>query len=365
MDASKLSPEQEVHARIEADSRTSRRLFLGGAAAAVAATALLQHEGVAHASPTQQLAATPPAGFTPFAAPGRVVKVKKADSMMANGFPKPDDAKEMLRRALQELTGKADMKDAAALFVHPNDKVCVKVNGIAGDRMGTNKELVFPFLEAMIAAGVPPQNITVLEQYGDFLRGTRINAQNVPRGVQVATHGNNDATMDFRAIPSTGQRTKFVRPLTEATALINFSLIKDHSICGYTGCIKNMTHGCIVNPSDFHVHHASPQIALLAAQDVLKTRIRLNITDGFKVMAHGGPLYKSPNHVIPHEAVYVTTDAVAMDALGWDIVEKAREGFKLPSLTAQGRAPAYIQAAAELGLGIADRSAIQLKEITI
>jgi len=63
----------------------------------------------------------------------------------------------------------------------------VKVNGIAKQNMGTNKELVLPFLEAMIASGVKPENITVLEQYGDFLSGTRINAQNVPAGVKVAT----------------------------------------------------------------------------------------------------------------------------------------------------------------------------------
>ena len=198
MPASKLSPAQEVHRRIKEDSRTSRRLFLGGAAATVAATAVLRSE-IALAAPDQKLAAAPPPGFTPFAAPGRVVKVKKGDCMQANGnYPKADDAKEMLRRALQELTGKSDMKDAAGLFVHPSDKVCVKVNGIAGDRMGTNKELVLPFVEAMIAAGVPAQNITILEQFGDFLRGTRISAQNVPRGVQVVTHSNNDATMDSR-----------------------------------------------------------------------------------------------------------------------------------------------------------------------
>jgi uncharacterized protein (DUF362 family) len=371
MTASKLPPDQEVFRRIDADSvdagAPSRRAFLGGAAAAtVAATALLDG-GVALASPpSQKLSASPPSGFVPFAAPGRIVKVKKADSLMPNGnYPKPDDAKEMLRRALQEFTGKSDMAQAAALFVHPQDKVCVKVNGIAGDRMGTNRELVLPFLEAMIAAGVPAQNITVLEQFGSYLQGTRINAQNVPRGVQIALHQNNDATMDFRPIPTTGQQTKFVRAVTESTAIINVSLIKDHSICGYTGCIKNLTHGCIVNPSDFHAHHASPQIALLAAQDVLRSRVRLNITDGFKLMAQGGPLYRSPNHVIPHEAVYVSTDIVAMDAIGWDLVEKAREDFKLPSLTTQGRAPAYIQAAADLGLGVADRNAITVKEVTI
>ena len=58
----------------------------------------------------------------------------------------------------------------------------MKVNGIAEQNMGTNKELVLPFLEAMIAAGVKPENITVLEQYGSFLAGTRVNDSNVPAG---------------------------------------------------------------------------------------------------------------------------------------------------------------------------------------
>ena len=42
--------------------------------------------------------------------PGRVVRVKKAGCLEANNiYPKPDDAKEMLRRAMEELTGKADL----------------------------------------------------------------------------------------------------------------------------------------------------------------------------------------------------------------------------------------------------------------
>jgi uncharacterized protein (DUF362 family) len=371
MAAEDFSPEeQDVCRHIEEDTTASRRAFLGGAAAVAVAGALLR-PGVAHAegaapATAKSYAAVPPAGFSPFAAPGRIVKVKKANSLMPNGFyPKPDDAKEMLRRALEELTGEKDMAKAAAKFVHKDDKVCVKVNGIALKNMGTNKELVLPFLEAMIASGVPAGNITVLEQYGSFLAGTRIEQGNVPAGVKVVTHNNGNATMDSRMIPGTNTTTKFVAALTDSTALINFSLIKDHSICGYTGCLKNMTHGCSINPHDFHTHHASPQIALMAAQDVIKSRLRLNITDGFKVMAQGGPLFKSPQHVVPHEAVYVSTDPVAMDAVGWEIVEKERANFKLKSLTEEGRTPAYIRAAADLGLGIADRQRIRIKEVTI
>src|SRR5262249_44596141 len=155
----------------------------------------------------------------------------KSGSLQANQrYPKEDDAKAMLERAMTELTGKPNLVEATKLFVHPDDKVCVKVNGIAEQNMGTNKELVLPFVDAMIAAGVKPENITILEQYGSFLGGTRINAQNVPKGVTTSVHQNKDATMAERLIPGTGVRTKFVRVLTESTAVINFSLIKDHSI---------------------------------------------------------------------------------------------------------------------------------------
>jgi len=360
--------ELEAHARIHRDAAgaaASRRAFLRGAAATAAGAALLR-SSTAEARTAPDLAARAPDGFTPFSAPGHVVRVQKAGCLEANGiFPKPDDAKEMLRRGLEELTGKADMAEAAKLIVHPQDKVCVKVNGIALQNMATNKELVLPFLQAMIASGVPATNITVLEQYPGFMQGTRITARSVPAGVSVVWHSNNDATMDWRDIPGTQRHTKFVRALTESTALINFALIKDHSICGFTGALKNMTHGCSVNPQDFHDHHASPQIAILSAQDILKSRIRLCIFDGFKVMAHGGPLYKHPEYVKPHESVYVGTDPVAMDVVGWDVVEKARADFKLKSLTDEGRPPAYIQAAADLGVGIADRKSLTLKEISL
>jgi uncharacterized protein (DUF362 family) len=347
------------------DTGTTRRCFLGRAAT-LGAVAALVPTGVALGRTEPLLAAQPPAGFVPLSAPGRVIKVKKAGCLEANQlFPKADDAKEMLRRALEELTGKHDLPEAARCFVHPDDKVCVKVNGIALQNMATNKELVLPFLEAMIAAGVPPQNVTVLEQYPGFLQGTRINAKNVPSGVSVSCHANHDATMDWRDIPGTARHTKFVRVLTESTALINFALIKDHSICGYTGALKNMTHGCSVNPQDFHDHHASPQIAILSAQDVLRSRLRLCIIDGFKLMAQGGPLYKHPEYVVPHEAVYVSTDPVALDAIGWSLVENARAGFHLKSLADEGRPPAYILAAADLGVGIADKSKISFREITL
>ncbi len=159
---------------------TSRRTFIAGAAAAAAAGTLLSSSPAsALGAKDGSLAAAPPSGFTPFAAPGKIVRVSKKDSLEANGrYPKADDAKAMLEKALMELTGKPNVVEAVKQFVHSDDKVVVKVNGIALQNMGTNKELVLPFLEAMIEGGVPAQNITVLEQYGGFLNGTRVNEVN-------------------------------------------------------------------------------------------------------------------------------------------------------------------------------------------
>ena len=342
----------------------SRRAFVGTTAIGAAAVAVAT---VASRSDAASLAASPPSGFIPMTAPGKIVKVTKAGSLQANGlYPKPDDAKAMLERAMIEFTGQKTLADAFGKFVHKDDKVAVKVNGIAkGKKFGTNKELVDVILNGLIASGVPATSIVVYEQYNSFLAGTRVDQSNVPAGVKTMVHGNKDmGTGDVEFIDGKSTiKTKFARPLMEATAVINVSLIKDHSICGYTGCLKNMTHGSISNPHDHHQHHASPQIAKLYAHEAIKSRVRLAITDGYKVMYDGGPV--EVVSYVPHEAVYVCTDPVAMDAYGYELVDKIRVDKGMKTLKNVGREPAYIAAAGDLGLGVADRAKITVKEVTL
>jgi uncharacterized protein (DUF362 family) len=355
------------------DPALSRRTFLGNAAAlagaAAGGSALGSSEAAwaANTPPPASLAASPPPGFVPLSEPGKIIKVSKSDTLMPNGlFPKADVAQTMLERVMMELTGETDINKAMARFIHKDDKVAIKMNGIAGQTgatMATNKEIVLPIVAAVLAVGVPAANIMVYEQYNSFFNGTRVNAKNLPPGVQMGIHANKDATMpEIRVL---GIRTKFVRQLTEATAVINVALIKDHSICGYTGCLKNMTHGSTINPHDFHAHNASPQIATLYAQDVVKSRVRLHITDAFKLIYDQGPLDKNPERRVPHDAVYATTDPVAMDIIGWGEVEKWRKNKGLPTLAKAGREPTYIRVAGELGLGVADKEQIRMREVTL
>lgn len=353
---------------MERSSPLSRRGFLGTAASAAtlsAATAQAQDKKPGSTRPV--LAATPPAGFSPHNAPGKIIKVSKGDSLQENKlWPKPEVAKLLLDRAMIEFTGEADVTKAFGKFIHKDDKVAIKLNGIAGQKgqtMATNKELILPVVDYLLALGLPAANIWVYEQYPTFLAGTRINDKVLPGGVKSYTHNNGTTTMDEIKVEGIG--TRFTRFLTEATAVINISTIKDHSICGYTGMLKNMTHGSCTNPHDFHAHNASPQIAHLYAQDVIKSRVRLNITDGFKLMYEGGPLDRRPDCRIPHDSVYVSTDPVAVDAFHAHLIDQIRVDKKLKTLKDAKRDPSYIRVAAQLGLGIADLNAIRMREIAL
>ncbi|AUX26235.1 hypothetical protein SOCEGT47_067960 [Sorangium cellulosum] len=365
-------PHDHRHPDDPGPAERSRRVFLGGLAAG-AAGAVLLGPGAAFADAPPSLAALPPPGFTPLSIPGKVVKVTKGNVMQPNGlWPDAAAAKGMLERAMAELTGKSDLGAAFGRFVHKDDRVAIKANGIAGQKgatMATNKELVLEVVRGVVAAGVPPENIMIFEQYPSFLAGTRCAdraakpAAEFPAGIRAAVHENKDAVMP--SISVCGIPTKFVRPFTEATAVINVSLIKDHSICGYTGCLKNITHGATINPHAFHQHTASPQIAELYAQDVVKSRVRLHITDGFKLIYDQGPLDKNPKRRVLHESVYVTTDPVAMDVIGWGVVETWRKENGLPTLKEASREPSYIRIAGELGLGVFDKNKIAMREVRL
>jgi hypothetical protein len=324
--------------------------------------------------PILALTARPPGGFVPLTIPGLVTKAEaKGDfvSMMQPNqlWPKADVSRRLLERALTDLTGAPNLVDAMKRFVHPTERVAIKVNGIAGQvgaTMGVNFELILPVVEALIAIGVPPERITVYEQYPTYLMGCRVNVRKdrLPAGVVTGTHNNRDHVMPrimvFERIP-----TRYCRFLTEASALIDMTMMKDHSLCGFTGAMKNVTHGNIENPEDHHAHQASPQIALLYNHPIVRSRARLHITDAFKIIYDRGPLDKDARMRVPHGAVYASTDAVALDRVGWQVIddERVRRGGR--TLVKSGREPGYILRAADLGVGVGDWNDIRLRSVVI
>jgi uncharacterized protein (DUF362 family) len=352
-------------------SNLSRRELLGVAAAAAAGTAAVATSTEAE-SASRRWAAKPPKGFTRLAIPGKVVRVHRPGSLAENGaYPKPDAPPAMLEAAMVALTGKPTLREAFASVVHPDDVVAIKVNGISGRKtmkMATNVELVAAVARALLDVGVPAEKITVFEQYKEFLLATRCvtdleltPAPQMPPGLRYTCHLNKEAEMEEFVVGTSA--TRYVTAFTSASVVINVTQMKDHSICGFTGAMKNITHGCNVNPHQFHAHTASPQIAHLYAQDVIKSRVALHLTDAFQVIYDEGPIDVNPLRRVPHESVYASTDPVALDVIGCEVIERLRKENGLPTLADAGRDPAYLRVAGELGLGVADRASISLREL--
>lgn len=308
------------------------------------------------------LAATRPAGFTPMTTQGRVVKVTQAGSLGRGGlFPRPEAAQAMVDRAVKELTSETDLGRAWGKFVHPTDRVGIKVNGLGLRNMASNKETVVAIINGVIASGVPAANIIVYDQWQGFLGATRLARRDVPAGVRLLTHNNAILGRETR-IPS--GRTQYAQALLDCTAIIGVPLIKDHSLSGFTGAMKNMTHGSIKNPEDFHRHQCSPQIAELYNHEAIRSRVRLHVMDAFKVLYDRGP-QDNPAARVPYESIFVSTDPVALDRLGAEIVDEHRTRNRMQTLARRGTPPNYIEQAQGLGLGISDRARINVQAVTL
>lgn len=350
----------------------SRRQFMAAGAALGASATLLGTEAAEAAG--KSLVAAPPQGFVPLSVPGKITKASAkgdfASIMQTNQlWPKPEIARRLLERAMMDFTGAPNLVEAMKKFIHKDDVVAIKPNGIAGQKgatMAVNWELILPVVEAVLAVGVPAERITVYEQYPSYLAGCRVGVgkNKLPEGVKSGTHNNLFHSMREISVYQ-GIKTKYCTYFTDATAVIDMTQIKDHSICGYTGTMKNITHGNINNPHEHHAHQASPQIAMLYNHPIVTSRVRLHITDAFKVTYDKGPLDKDPNTRIPHGAVYVATDAVAMDTYGMKVLEDERKARGLKSFKEAKREARYIQTAGELGLGIHDLNQIRLRSAEI
>lgn len=355
----------------------SRRQVLG-----LVGTAVASWSPALRAEPPQEPAAfaldqwvaRPPAGFVPWVAPGLVVKVAAkgdfASIMQPNQlWPKADVAARLLERALTDLTGAPTFENALARLVHPEDDVAIKVNGIAGQvgaTMAVNFEVIERLVQGILAVGVPATKIMVYEQYPTYLMGCRVNVRQfkLPSEVRTGTHNNRDHAMPKVAIYKQ-VLTRYCRFFTDASCVINLTMMKDHSLCGFTGALKNITHGNIDNPHHHHDHQASPQIAVLYNHPIVQSRVRLHITDAFKITYDKGPLDKDPRMRVPHGAIYASTDPVALDTIGHQVINQERIARGGMTLEKAGRAPHYIRHAAEMGIGVLDLNLLRLRSVTI
>jgi uncharacterized protein (DUF362 family) len=292
--------------------------------------------------------------------PGHVVRVRMP-GMRDGLFPRPDAARRMIDAAVAALAGESDPGRAWLRFVAPTDRVLIKVNCLGTRMVSTMREVAFAVADAIRDAGVADANILVLDMFASNMMGGRYEVRSAPTRMRVLAHADNPYSKVWRQ--SGAARARFSELLLWSTAVINVPPIKDHDLAGVTCCMKNMTFGTVEKP---HLNHAivNEAIARLWSLEEIRGRVRLNVVDGSTVLYDGGPKFNRAAHV-PHESVYATADPVAMDAVAYELIELLRAENGLRTLAEVRRPPRYLELAADLGLGLADRRLIRLETIDL
>ncbi len=296
----------------------------------------------------------------------RVVLVRHGAMADGEGNVDPRAVREAVRKGIIALADAADEGAAWGRFFAPADRVGVKVNCLGAPGIATRRELAMAVAAGLLLAGVAPANIVVWDRRNDELlrAGYRINF--FRRGIRCFGTDTPRVGYEEEATFAGSAVSRLSRILTRlCTAQVNAPVLKDHSIVGMTGAIKNFL-GAVDNPSKYHFSHGNPMIADINTAPAIASRVRLVVMDAIYVQYEGGPSF-SPEHVERYNAVLLSTDPIAVDTVGQEIVDELRRKHGLPTLAAAQRAPEYLDTAAdaEHRLGEREMGKIELVEVSL
>jgi hypothetical protein len=158
-----------------------------------------------------------------------------------------------------------------------------------------------------------------------------------------------------------GKYSYFTRIVTQdLDKIINIPILKNAGMT-VTLALKNLAFGSVSNTGRLHAQLWNETCAQVCAFAPIRDKVVLNIVDGIKGCFNGGP-GANPQFFCDYNTIITGTDPVAVDRIGYDIVlaKRIAEGLQKEGVPA---ALAFMQQAEELGLGVADREAIDLREV--
>jgi uncharacterized protein (DUF362 family) len=333
-------------------SKHSRRRFLRTLAAAPTALWALAGRDAFAASPEAGRAASvsPPSR-------ARIVVATRASAADSDGRPNRNEVARLLNDSLTAFTGKADVSAAwRSLFV-PGDVVGIKANCLGGRGLSSHPELVAAVVHGLSLAGVPKERILVWDRSEHELSAAGFDTSGVAGARVIATDSRGAGyERDIEFSGAVGSCFSTILSRT-CTAIVNVPVLKDHDLSGVSLGMKNF-YGAIHNPNKYHDNNCNPYIADLNAHPFIAGKLRLVVCDGLKGQYHGGPALR-PQWAWPAATLVVGTDPVAVDRVGMELIERKRREAGMNSLKDAGRDPAYIEAAASRGLGVADPGKIE------
>ncbi len=317
----------------------TRREFLRGslASAAIAATG----RPWADAAGAPRLASDEPR--RPAA---RVIRVT-SDHVMPVRVPQLSILREMLEVALTDLTDAKTAEDAWRAILKPDDVILLKFNRSGRSLLQPSSAMAHVLTESIVSAGWTPDQLVVMEA-GDNYPLARKTGRPEFRWL--------GRRVDFGSSGS----DVFTAAIDQATAIVNIPFLKVHHLAVMTGCMKNLSHGLVRHPAQFHANGCDPAIAEIVASDPIRSRLRLNIVDAIRVLFDLGSQATEPD-VHTHGGLIVGRDPAACDAVGFSIINEIRSLRRMQPVLKGARLPRQLVSAARLGVGNPDISRMDLR----
>jgi hypothetical protein len=328
--------------------------------------------------------------------PGRVCAIENP-AVLVSGKYQAEQVQKMMRRGMMELTGADGWVDAWRQFFEPGDVVGIKVNPVGQPLVISDATVVREIIAGLEAAGVKRQDIIAYDRYKQQFYSGGFD-QWLPEGVRISWATDNvdnvqqniagydpDHYMEMAltlpgfSVDDTAARRSYAAQFItkQVNKVVNLPVLKDHQSAGLTMCLKNLSHGLVNNVNRSHssptLNACNAFIPAVVAMPVIRNKVVLNILDGVKGVYDGGPFARA-QFVWEHRTMYFSTDPVSLDHIGWEVLDAKREAEGLKSLfestpdkfsTFVHRQPEHVEIAGALGLGVWDRSKIDLRKVQI
>jgi uncharacterized protein (DUF362 family) len=391
-----------VHETARGHSRIPRRTVLAGLAAGVLSGANLTAAAQKENRPGEQKQRKKPETGIPGPFPGRVVEIAHAGSVVKDAVQEAV-AMTMVERGMQELFGSENAVEAWRRLFAPGDVVGIKVNPVGAPHALSNFATVRAIIAGLRSAGVRPRDIVVFDRYRRQFQNAGYPDQ-LPPGVrweasvddydsvQLGIKGYDPdvyVAMELAALGRHDPKDDRTRrshlsliASRQVDKIVNVPVLKDHGSAGVTLALKNLSHGLVNNVARSHATPATNAcntfIPAIVALPQIRQKVVLHVLDGLKAVYQGGPSAKR-DFVWAYRSLFFATDPVAVDQVGWEIIDAKRKQSGLPPVAQSGRSgnppnpeegfdirqPQHIPLAAALGLGVGDRARIDRRKVTL
>ncbi|MBP1666912.1 MAG: hypothetical protein H6Q23_1772 [Bacteroidetes bacterium] len=323
--------------------------------------------------------------------PGKVVVVKNKNAVV-DDLPVEAAAYMMLQKSMLELTGQKNLENAWRIFVNPGEKIGLKVNPGAGKLLFTSHAVVKSVVKQLTESGIDKKDIIIWDRREMELKDTGFTRDNYPgitiRGTELQdekgsftdengklygernidkewyywadVEGEYDAeTMPYMV--NGGKFSYFTKIVTqEIDKIINIPILKNAG-GSITNAMKNLAFGSVSNTGRLHAKLWNDTCAEVCAFAPLRDKVVLNICDGLRGCFNGGP-GANPQFICNYNSMLVSSDPVAIDRIGYDIIAEKRitEGLQKAAVP---ESLTFLTMATDLGLGVSDKTKINLRVI--